>query len=193
MGRKQKSGPAPTEELRRRIESYLAEGRQCSECLLLALKDLVGTHNELLTRATRTLGKGMGGSGGVCGALTAGMLALGMSDQRDLGDSTIAGITAGYGRLAAPRNDFLDTYAPVEPRVFIQCRELADRFSQEVVPTAGSVNCRDISGVEWSLPTREALSHYYAPGEGMSNCIDLISRTAKIVTELVQRRESQVV
>ncbi len=51
--------PETGKELRGRVESYLAEGRQCSESLLLVLQDLTGVHDDLLTRATRTLGRGM--------------------------------------------------------------------------------------------------------------------------------------
>ena len=175
------------QELRRTVESYLAEGRQCSQCVLLALQDVTGVNDELLTSATRTLGRGMGGSGGVCGALTAGMLALGLGQPSARGDSDPhQGVPIHHGHSVAPRNDFLDTYTPIEPPVFVQCRQLVARFSQEVLPSGGSINCQDISGIDWSRPTGEDLSRYYAPDGGVAQCINLIARAAEIVTELVQ-------
>ncbi|MBI4201270.1 MAG: C_GCAxxG_C_C family protein [Chloroflexi bacterium] len=186
MGKRQRE-EGSSQELRRQIESYLAEGKQCSQCLLLALKDIIGVHDDVLTTATRTLGRGMGGSGAVCGALTAGILALGLANQRGSEQAgAMDGVPSRYGRSAPPRNDFLDIYAPAEPPEFVQCRELISRFSQEVVPHAGSFNCRDISGIDWSLPNAEELSRYYAPNGAMTQCADLISRTADIVVSLVE-------
>ena len=101
------------------------------------------------------------------------------------------GLPVYFNHLKAPRNDFLDTYTPHEPAAFVQCRELADWFEKEAVLSAGSVNCRDISGVGWSCPTGEELSNYYAPTGGMSHCIDLVVKTAEIVTGLAQRHIQQ--
>ncbi|MBI4200205.1 MAG: C_GCAxxG_C_C family protein [Chloroflexi bacterium] len=178
--------PTRRAELRERIEAYLDEGRQCSQCLLLALEDVLGLRAELLSGAARTLGRGMGGSGAVCGTLTAGMLALGLAYPSGDPEATPGSLARG-GPAPAPHNEFLDAYIPSEPPVFARCRELVAWFGAEVMARAGSINCQDISGVHWDRPTGEELSRYFAPAGGLSHCVDLMSRTAERVAELVLR------
>lgn len=192
MGKKQREKDS-SQELKEQIESHLAEGRQCSQCLLLVLKDVIGVQDEVLTTATRTLGRGMGGTGGICGALTAGMLAIGLASQGRAQDTdTPAGVPVRFRRPGMPRNDFLDNYTPSEPPEFAKCRELVSRFTAEVVPHVGSSNCRDISGIDWSRPGADDLSWYYAQGGAISRCAEVIASTAEIVKELVevQRRQA---
>ncbi|MBI2935383.1 MAG: C_GCAxxG_C_C family protein [Chloroflexi bacterium] len=182
----------PRRDLQARIESYLAEGWQCSQCVLLVLQDVTAVGNEPVTRAARTLGRGMGGSGNVCGALAAGMLALGLESSPKLGeDDPLPGVATRLSQTAIPLNDFLDVFRPIEPPVFAQCRELRVRFGAELPKAVGSLDCRAISRVNWSRPSEEDLSRYYAPNGGMARCVNLIAKATEIVIDLVGRQKRQ--
>jgi len=63
--------------------SYAAKGFLCSESVLLATSDWLESKNELIPKVATGFGAGMGGRGLVCGALSGGIMALGLKFGRD--------------------------------------------------------------------------------------------------------------
>ncbi len=67
--------------LEERIAKALAarkEGKNCAQCVLLAFEDCMDTEADVLLRIACGLGGGIGGSGEVCGALSALAVAEGL-------------------------------------------------------------------------------------------------------------------
>ncbi|MFQ5860047.1 MAG: C-GCAxxG-C-C family protein [Dehalococcoidia bacterium] len=187
----ERPGLTARQALQSRIESYLLYKRvQCSQCVLLLLQDALGPYDPRFLAATRSLGRGIGGSGNLCGAVVAGVLALGLRGQsKDSGSLGDEGPPLGV-RTVRPKNDWLDVFCPEpeEPALFARCRELLSRLSSQVLPLAGSLNCSDISGVEWSSATPFQLSLYRSPEGGMARCVEVIATTADTVRELLDEQ-----
>jgi len=187
----QAAGPESVKDLRSRIESLLIdEGLQCSQCVVALLGDHLGPDAKALESAALPLGRGMAGSGGPCGALAGGLLALGAVYREDRPAST-GSQPAVMGFLAdqPPSNDWLDVQPAVgvEPPAFAACRRLVSEV-EEMGRTKGwpSINCPDITGVDWSNPNREQLAEYYSPGGEMSHCLDVIEAVVSRVQALIQ-------
>ncbi|MDH5448766.1 MAG: C-GCAxxG-C-C family protein [Candidatus Bathyarchaeota archaeon] len=62
---------------------YAAKGFLCSESVLLAISDCLEIRNELIPKVATGFGAGMGGRGLVCGAISGGIIALGLKFGRD--------------------------------------------------------------------------------------------------------------
>ena len=69
-------------------EDLQMEGYNCAQCVTLAASDLTESERELLFRANEGFGNGMGGLSETCGAISGGIIALGLAtcagpDDRD--------------------------------------------------------------------------------------------------------------
>jgi len=62
---------------------YAAKGFLCSESVLLAISDWLGIQNMLIPKIATGFGAGIGGCGSVCGALSGGIMALGLKFGRN--------------------------------------------------------------------------------------------------------------
>lgn len=71
------------EEVAELAKSFAAEGFLCSESVLLAIGDMLGVRNELIPKIATGFGAGIGGCGSVCGAISGGVMALGLRFGRD--------------------------------------------------------------------------------------------------------------
>jgi C_GCAxxG_C_C family probable redox protein len=105
------------------------------------------------------MGGGIGGSGGPCGILVGGIALLGSllgketPEEKD--DRNLWKLVAAYYR----------------------------RFQGEVLEGAGSVNCRDITGCDWSDP---AQTKAYYKGEGALRCAANAGKAARILGEILE-------
>ena len=97
-------------------QSYAAQGFLCSESVLLAVSKSLGIKCELIPRIATGFGAGIGGCGSVCGAVSGGVMALGLK----------------FGRNDAKRQE-------VKPYWF--AFELLQRFEREF----GHVTCRELT------------------------------------------------
>ncbi len=185
------TGVGAQQELRSQIESLMVNhGLQCSQCVIAVLGEQLGPGARALEGAALPLGRGMAGTGGLCGALTGGLLALGAAFESDRPvppGTQPAPLTFLTERL--PNNDWLDAQSAVgvQPPVFSLCRDLMAEFSGAYETEDGSVSCAELSGVDWSAPTREQLARYYAPGGELSRCVEMIGSVASRVRELMER------
>ena len=62
--------------------------------------------------------------------------------------------------------------------------ELFTRFREEIVKNHGGINCRDITGVDWTKP--EQVQAYFK-GEKFVECQRIVGDTAKFLGELLER------
>jgi len=71
------------EDVIQSAKSYAAEGFLCSESVLLAISDWLGIQSELIPKMATGFGAGIGGFGSVCGAISGGIMALGLKFGRN--------------------------------------------------------------------------------------------------------------
>jgi len=64
-------------------ESYAGKGFLCSEAVLLAISDWLGVQSDLIPKIATGFGAGVGGWGSVCGAISGGVMALGLKFGRN--------------------------------------------------------------------------------------------------------------
>ena len=64
-------------------KSYAAKGFLCSESVLLAISDWLEIQNELIPKIATGFGAGIGRCGSVCGAISGGIIALGLKFGRN--------------------------------------------------------------------------------------------------------------
>jgi C_GCAxxG_C_C family probable redox protein len=99
--------------------SYSAKGFLCSESVLLAISDHLRVKSELIPKIATGFGAGIGGQGEVCGAISGGVIALGLK----------------YGRNTAEKQK-------IKPYWF--AAELLKRCEKEF----GYVMCRELTGCD---------------------------------------------
>lgn len=102
-------------------ESYAAKRFLCSESVLLAVSDWLGIESELIPKIATGFGAGIGGCGSVCGAISGGIIALGLK----------------FGR-----NDVKEQ--AVRPYWF--GHELLERFEREY----GHITCRELTECDFN-------------------------------------------
>ena len=138
----------------------------CSQATLLALQEVLGLEDELALKAASSLCGGVALSGKTCGALTGGVMAIGMK----------------HGR-----GDLKEGFASVL-KAMLPANKLVRWFESEF----GSTVCRDISGLE---VTEEVLKMMMANPEAalksldpkmVEKCSQICRRTAEKVIEILE-------
>jgi len=71
------------EEIEKRAFTYSQEYKACSQCTLLAIQEVFGLTNDDVLKAATGFAGGIGRTGSVCGALSGGVMALGLLYGRD--------------------------------------------------------------------------------------------------------------
>jgi len=102
-------------------KSYAAKRFLCSESVLLAISDFLGVKNELIPKVATGFGAGIGGRGLVCGAISGGIIALGIK----------------FGRSKVKKQKM---------RPYWFALKLLERFEEEF----GYVMCRELTGCDLS-------------------------------------------
>jgi len=105
-------------------------------------------------------GGGLGGNGEVCGALVGALGVLGLRFSRSQEEEK------------------------EDPRMWPYAQELMRRFRDEVVREHGSILCREIAGVDWTV--REQVKSFYR-GDKALECGRIVGDTAKLIGELLER------
>lgn len=114
-----------------RAGEYHRQGFNCCESILLGLFDYLGVKNDLVPQIATGFGGGIGHTGGICGALTGSVMALGKK----------------YGRTDPKDKETRDRFY-----------KLTETFLNEAQEILGSINCLDLIGVP--LNTEEGLRIY---------------------------------
>ena len=137
----------------------------CSQATMLALQEVLGLEDELTLKATSSVCGGMALSGNTCGALSAGVMIIGMK----------------YGR-----GDIKEGFTNVM-KGMLPAAKLVKWFEKEF----GTVICRDITGFEMDVDTLEQAMQ--APEamlesldqEQVEKCSQLCGKTAEKVIEII--------
>ncbi|MBS7632270.1 C_GCAxxG_C_C family protein [Candidatus Bathyarchaeota archaeon] len=66
------------EALSEKAVNYFLEGYNCAQSVLMTMQEYWGIRNELIPKIATAFGAGIGRCGSVCGALTAGVMAIGV-------------------------------------------------------------------------------------------------------------------
>jgi C_GCAxxG_C_C family probable redox protein len=137
--------------------SYASKGFLCSEAVLLAVGGWLGVKNDLIPRVATGFGAGIGGCGSTCGALSGGVMALGLRFGRN--DPTRS---KDEGR-----------------RPYWFSRELFERFEHEF----GSTLCNVITGCD--IDTDEGRKKYSDEKTWETKCRRYIASATGIVYDLI--------
>ena len=161
-----KSKEALRKEARERTYNYERQYHGCSRCTLLALQEILGLQDELVFKAAGPLCGGLALTGNTCGALTAGVMVLGMKYASGNIEEGLAGLMKG-GMLPAYR--------------------LAKWFEGEF----GSTTCREISGIATEevalmgmIADPQAMEAGLSP-ELIEKASQIVGRTAEKVIEII--------
>ena len=140
-----------------RASGYLTKGFNCSQSVLLAMQEMLGCRSDLALKAATGFGGGVGNMGSMCGALSGGIMAIGLK----------------YGR------DRLDQVEEKE-RTYVLCAEWLRRFRSHF----GSCDCIDILKVDLSDPAKRKA--YWSAAENRKRCADdTAGAAARMLMELL--------
>jgi C_GCAxxG_C_C family probable redox protein len=167
-------------EAERRAYRYEQEYRDCAQCTLLTIQELLGLESEEALKAATGFAGGIGRSSSVCGAFTGGVMALGLKYGRDL--PTMKHPDAEK-RLALFRE--------IEERLDRLIRRLSDKF----VETYGSTICKDIetklfgrSFDKWNPEERKEKDRL---GGHDDKCPSVVGNGTRWVAELILEEEEK--
>ncbi|MDQ1279893.1 MAG: hypothetical protein QG670_1155 [Thermoproteota archaeon] len=134
---------------------YASKRFLCSESVLLAVSDWLGVKSELIPKIATGLGAGIGGRGTICGALSGGVIALGLV----------------FGRK--------DPVIEEGRRPYWFAQELFKQFKEKF----GSVMCADITGCD--ISTEEGRKSYSEKKMWDTKCSQCIQEATGIVMEII--------
>jgi len=134
------------------VERFL-EGYNCAQSVLLTLFEEWNGKNELIPKAATAFGGGIGRCGSVCGALSGGIMAIGIK------------------------------YGTNEPSVEKRLRayELAKEFYRRFEKQHGSVSCRELIGYDLSNP--EELDKARKERVFEEKCVNFVRKAVEILAE----------
>jgi C_GCAxxG_C_C family probable redox protein len=153
-------------EVAEKAVRYEREYHCCSQATLLALQEALGLEDELALKAASTLCGGVALSGNTCGALSAGVMMVGMKQGR---------------------GDLKEGFASVM-RAMVPANKLVKWFEQEY----GTTVCQDISGLELNedmlnlmAGDPEAALNALDP-DMVEKCSNICGKTAAKVLEILE-------
>jgi C_GCAxxG_C_C family probable redox protein len=132
------------------------EGYNCAQSVLLTMFEYWNGENELIPKIATAFGGGIGRCGSVCGALTGGVMALGIK----------------YGTNEPSLEKRLKVY------------ELAQKFFKQFEKQHGSVLCRELIGYDLSVP--EELEEARKTKVSEEKCVNFVRKAVEILIELTE-------
>jgi len=139
-------------------ESYAAKGFLCSESVLLATSNMLEIKCELIPKIATGFGAGIGGCGSVCGAISGGVMALGLK----------------FGRSEPKKREGI--------RPYWFGLELLKRFEMEF----GHITCRELT--ECDLTTEEGRKKYADEELWETKCRKYIASTTALVFDIISEK-----
>jgi C_GCAxxG_C_C family probable redox protein len=130
------------------------DGYNCAQSVLLTIFEQWDGKNELIPKVATAFGGGIGRCGSVCGALSGGVMAIGIK------------------------------YGTNEPSVEKRLRayELANRFYRQFEKQHGSVLCRELVGYDLSNP--EELDKVRKERVLEEKCTNFVRKAVEILAEI---------
>jgi C_GCAxxG_C_C family probable redox protein len=142
--------------LSEKAASLFDEGYNCAQSVLLAMFEHWNGKDELIPKIATGFGGGIGRCGSVCGALTGGVMALGIK----------------YGANEPSLEKRLKTY------------ELARKFYKRFEKQHGSVLCRELIGYDLSKPEEYEKAKKAKVFE--TKCTDFVKKAVETLVELTE-------
>jgi len=139
-------------------EKRFIEGFSCSQSVFSAFAETEGIDLETALRIASSFGAGMARMGDTCGAVTGGMMVLGLKFGRTVADDTEAK-EKNY-RLV---NEFVE--------------EFSERFEK--------ADCRDLLGFEPGSP--DASKRFEEDPELEKRCAGFVREASEILEEIIER------
>lgn len=130
------------------------DGYNCAQSVLLTMSELWNVKNELIPKIATAFGGGIGRCGSVCGALTGGVMAIGIK----------------YGTNEPSPEKRLEAYAK------------AQKLYSEFERMHGSVFCRELIG--YNLSNASELEEARRTKVFEERCIRFIENAIKILLEI---------
>lgn len=140
-----------------RAVRHFDEGYNCAQSVLLVMSEYWNIKSDMIPRIATGFGGGIGRCGSVCGALTGGILSIGIK----------------YGT---------DEPSPEKRQ---KCYELALRLYKLFEQQHGSVLCRELIG--YALSDSEGLKSAQKTKVFEEKCSDLIRTVVNILVDLEKR------
>lgn len=157
------------DEVEKRAFELIDRYHACAQCSLMAIQEVCGYQDELLTKASVGLSGGVGGMRSVCGALTGSVLGLGLKYGRDV---SFVGKTE-------------EEAVAMEEAAMEPAMKLAKWFEREY----GTINCHDIrqshmgtdlnSKIEWQKEWLDELGMH-------ERCAGIVAKTARRAAAMLQ-------
>ena len=151
------SKKALKKQARKKAYDYEMQCHGCSQAVLLTFQELLGLEDELTFKAAGPLCAGLG-MGKTCGALTGGILVLGMKYGRRRIQDGLEGLFPGMGIA----------------------QKLVQRFEQEF----GTTVCSEISKIADWTDTGAVLKAVNDP-EFIKRAAEVVGKTAEMVADLI--------
>lgn len=148
------------EQARKKAHDYELQFHGCSQTLLLTFQELLGLEDELTFRAAGPLCAGLG-MGKTCGALTGGIMVLGLKYGRSRIDEGAGGLFSGL----------------------LMAQSLVRKFEQEY----GTTSCIEISKLDWT--DTDAVIQAINNPEFIARCAQVVGKTAEMVAALISGEE----
>jgi C_GCAxxG_C_C family probable redox protein len=143
--------------LSERAATRFLEGYNCAQSVLLTMFEHWNGENELIPKIATAFGGGIGRCGSVCGALTGGVMALGVK----------------YGTNESSLEKRLKVY------------KLAQEFFKRFEKGYGSVLCRELIGYDLSVP--EELEKAGRARASEEKCVNFVKEVVETLIELTKR------
>jgi len=147
-------------DLSEKASSLFLKGFNCSQSVLLTMFEHWGGNNELVPKIATGFGGGIGRCGSVCGALTGGVMALGVQ----------------YGTNEPSAEKRLHTY------------ELSQKFYEQFRKRNKSVLCKELIGYTLSNP--EDYEKARKDNVFQKKCAEYVKTAVTILLELTEPKTS---
>jgi C_GCAxxG_C_C family probable redox protein len=130
----------------------------CSQAIAVAFADSVNFDEDAAMNAARGFGGGIGSHGKTCGAVTGAVMVLGIHAAR---------------------------LAPDEKQAKAKAYELAQAFTKRFAELHGTIECRDLIGLDLSTEEGQKLNSEKKVTRGL--CPNFVQTAAEIVDEMLSR------
>ena len=139
------------------------KGFLCSEAVLMAISASLGIENELIPKIATGFGAGVARSGEICGALSGGVIALGMVFGRSKDEGGLSG-----------------------PGIYWFSGELASKFRDKY----GEVQCPKLLGLD--LDIKEDYEKYRREGMWGNQCRQFILEATGMVYDIIVNNKDKI-
>lgn len=151
---------------------YESNNHGCAQCTLAAVQDTLGLGDDSAFKGASGLSGGVGRMGHVCGALTGGVIAIGLSMGRE-------------------RKDFDSDHIPQLYYTEEVAKKLHDKFMEEY----GTCNCREIQqkifGRTFDLWNPGHWEIFEELGGHVDKCPSVVGKAARWTVEIILEEEEK--